>query len=99
MIVIFTVFLIILLSGAPIVFSFAFASILYMVFMSNLSLDMFASILYSALDSCPLLAIPLFLYAGELMSKGGISRKIIAFSEAIVGKVKGYLGMITIIAS
>lgn len=99
MILIMIVFLIVLLSGAPIVFSFAFASLFYMIFIGDLSLDMFAPVIYSSLDSFPLLAIPLFLFAGELMSKGGISRRIISFSEAIIGKVKGYLGMITILAS
>lgn len=99
MTVIFIVFLIFLLIGAPIVFSFAFSSIFYVLFVSDLPLDMFASVLYSSLDSFPLLAIPLFLYAGELMSKGGISNRIITFSEAVVGKIKGYLGMITILAS
>lgn len=92
-------FVIVLLSGVPIVFAFAFASVVYIFFISELSPDMFAPVLYSALDSFPLMAIPLFLFAGELMSKGGISRRIVAFSEAIVGKVKGYLGMITILAS
>lgn len=99
MTVIFIVFLIFLLLGAPIVFSFAFSSMLYVLFISDLPASMFASVLYSSLDSFPLLAIPLFLYAGEIMSKGGISKRIITFSEAIVGRVKGYLGMITILAS
>ena len=99
MIVISIVFLLFLIMGAPIVFSFAFSSFVYIVFVSDLPLNMFASVLYSSLDSFPLLAIPLFLYAGELMSKGGISKRIITFSEAIVGKVKGYLGLITILAS
>ncbi len=99
MTVILVTFLVVLLLGAPVVFAFAFASLAYILFVSKLPFDLFAPVLYSALDSFPLMAIPLFLFAGEIMSKGGISRRIIAFAEALVGRVKGYLGLITIIAS
>ncbi|WP_298825311.1 TRAP transporter large permease [uncultured Planococcus sp.] len=99
MILMLLTFIIVLLSGAPIVFSFAFASLVYILFGSNLAPDMFSAVLYSGLDSFPLMAIPLFLYAGELMSKGGISRRIVSFSASLVGKVKGFLGVITILAS
>lgn len=93
------IFLVVLLLGAPIVFAFAFSSLVYLFFISELPPDMFAPVLYSSLDSFPLMAIPFFLFAGELMSQGGISRRIIEFSRAIVGKVKGFLGVITILAS
>lgn len=92
-------FVVVLLLGAPIVFAFAFASIVYILFGSTLDPNMFSAVLYSSLDSFPLMAIPLFLYAGELMSKGGISGRIVAFSGSLVGKIKGYLGIITILAS
>lgn len=99
MILMLVTFILVLLSGAPIVFSFAFASLVYIFFGSELAPDMFSAVLYSGLDSFPLMAIPLFLYAGELMSKGGISKRIVSFSASLVGKVKGFLGVITILAS
>ena len=74
------IFLVVLLLGAPIVFAFAFSSLVYLFFISELPPDMFAPVLYSSLDSFPLMAIPFFLFAGELMSQGGISRRIIEFS-------------------
>ncbi|MCW1927389.1 TRAP transporter large permease [Bhargavaea beijingensis] len=92
-------FIVVLLLGAPIVFAFAFSSIVYLLFVSDLPSDMFGAVLYSSLDSFPLMAIPFFLFAGELMSQGGISKRIINFSRALVGKVKGFLGVITILAS
>ena len=99
MILMLITFILVLLSGAPIVFAFGFASMVYILFGSNLAPDMFSAVLYSGLDSFPLMAIPLFLYAGELMSRGGISRRIVAFSASLVGRVKGFLGIITILAS
>ncbi|MFS0575487.1 TRAP transporter large permease [Sporosarcina sp. 179-K 3D1 HS] len=88
-------FLIFLLAGAPIVFSFAFSSIIYLILNPNMA-SILPPILYSSLDSFPLLAIPLFLYAGDIMSEGGISKNIIAFASVMIGKVRGYLGAITV---
>lgn len=99
MILMLVVFLFVLIMGVPIVFSFAFSTIVYMLFISDIPIKTFAPVIYSSLDSFPLLAIPLFLFAGELMSKGGLSKRIVRFAEAIVGKVRGYLGVITILAS
>jgi C4-dicarboxylate transporter DctM subunit len=55
--------------------------------------------MFAALDSWPLMAIPLFMLAGVLMNKGGISQKIVDFSSACLGFVRGSLGMITVAAS
>jgi C4-dicarboxylate transporter DctM subunit len=55
--------------------------------------------MFAALDSWPLMAIPLFMLAGVLMDKGGISRKIVDFASACLGFIRGSLGMITVGAS
>ena len=49
-------------------------------------------------DSFPLLAVPFFLLAGELMNVGGLSRRIVDLALALVGHVKGGLGYVTILA-
>lgn len=99
MIVMILTFLAVLLLGAPIAFAFALSSMAYLFIASDLPPDMFAPVLYSSLDSFPLMAIPFFLFAGELMSQGGISRRIIEFSRSLVGRIKGFLGVITILSS
>ena len=50
-------------------------------------------------DSVPLLAIPFFMIAGEIMSRGGISRRIVDFAYSVLGRFKGGLGYVGILAS
>ena len=53
---------------------------------------------FSQLNNTVLLAIPLFIMAGRLMDTGGIARRIVDFVETIVGKIKGGLGVVTVVA-
>src|SRR5215212_1354032 len=52
-----------------------------------------------SLDSFPFLSIPLFMLAGQLMLRGGIMERLIEFANAVVGRVKGGLGHVTIVAA
>ena len=56
------------------------------------------SAMFGSLDIFPLLAVPLFIYAGDIMARGGIARRLIELILAIVGGVRGSLGMATIAA-
>ncbi|MET0351453.1 MAG: TRAP transporter large permease subunit [Rhizobacter sp.] len=58
--------------------------------------QLFAQNLVAGVDSFPLLAIPFFILAGELMNAGGISSRIIAMAQAWVGHIKGGLGFVVI---
>ena len=58
--------------------------------------QLFAQNLVAGIDSFPLLAVPFFILAGELMNAGGISRRIIEMAQAWVGHIKGGLGFVTI---
>lgn len=58
--------------------------------------QLLAQNLVGGIDSFPLLAVPFFILAGELMNAGGISRRIIAMAQAWVGHVRGGLGFVTI---
>lgn len=53
---------------------------------------------FSGLDSFPLMAVPFFMLAGNLMTTGGIARRIVHVADLLVGKVTGGLGMATIAA-
>jgi tripartite ATP-independent transporter DctM subunit len=50
-------------------------------------------------DSFPLMAVPFFMLAGELMNAGGLSKRIIAFAMALVGHVRGGLGYVAVVAA
>jgi tripartite ATP-independent transporter DctM subunit len=54
---------------------------------------------YNGLDSFPLLAVPLFILAGELMNSGGITKSIVRFSLTLVGHVRGGLAQVSILSS
>ena len=85
--------------SVPIGISLGLATLITMALTSNIPLMMITQTTFSALDSFPLMAIPFFIMAGSLMSYGGISRRIIELANAIIGKVMGGLGMITVLAS
>jgi len=93
------VFLLSILLGVPLVFALAIPSMLYLVLGSSTPLAAIAQQMFSAADSFPLLAIPFFLLAGELMSRAQITDRIAAFSNRAVGWIRGGLGQANVLAS
>jgi len=85
--------------GIPIAFSIGVASVATLEFASNLPLTLAAQRLFTGTDSFPLMAIPFFMLAGELMEAGGISRRLFDFAHAIVGFVVGGLAMVAVVAA
>lgn len=65
----------------------------------NVPVHVLAQNLYTGVSSFTWIAIPMFIFAGNLMSHGGLSRRLVNFSEAILGTIRGGLGMTTIFAS
>src|SRR5437763_1203660 len=55
--------------------------------------------LFGGLDSYPLLAVPLFIFAGEVMGRGGLARRLVAFVLSIVGGVRGSLALATVLSA
>lgn len=90
--------LLFLLIGVPIGIAFAMAAFIG-GWLFNIPLDAFASKANQAVNSFPLLAIPLFILAGEIMKRSNIVNKIVDISEIFLGKIKGSLGYVTVIAS
>ncbi|WP_303882912.1 TRAP transporter large permease [Acetomicrobium mobile] len=84
--------------GVPIGISICLATALTLFFTSHIPLIIIAQDAFAALDSFPLLAIPFFILAGSLMSSGGISKRLVALAESMVGDIAGGLGMVTVIA-
>ncbi|UWR31896.1 TRAP transporter large permease (plasmid) [Sulfitobacter sp. W002] len=89
-----------LLIGVPIAFAIL-ASLSYFMAVSEApyALRIVATELFNGLNSYPLLAIPLFVLAGELMNESGITGRIIAFANVLVGRMRAGLAMVNIWAS
>ncbi len=84
--------------GVPIAFSLMVCSMAMMAYMGIFDAQIMAQNLLSGADSFPLMAIPFFVLAGELMNAGGISRRIVNVAGAWVGHFKGGLGYVAIFA-
>ncbi|MEM9199834.1 MAG: TRAP transporter large permease subunit, partial [Pseudomonadota bacterium] len=54
---------------------------------------------YNGMDSFPLMAIPFFMLAGEMMNRGGITMRLVEFSQAMVGHLRGGLAHVNILSS
>lgn len=94
-------FLFLLAIGTPVAWSITISSLLTMM----VSIDSIASFttvsqrMATGLDSFALLAIPFFILSGELMNKGGIAHRLIAFAKTLVGSLPGGLALINVIAA
>ena len=91
-------FAILLLAGVPVAFSFLAASLAYLVF-ADTPLTIAAQQLSGGVRSVTLLAIPLYILAGELLNSGGITNRIFDFANAVIGHVRGGLGHVNVMAS
>lgn len=96
----FWIFVFLLAAGMPIVFALLIGPGL------SLALDgeqafykALLSRLYNGMDSFPLMALPFFILAGQLMNSGGITRSIVDFSQALIGHVRGGLAQVNICSS
>jgi tripartite ATP-independent transporter DctM subunit len=84
--------------GVPIAFALMTCSMAMMAYMGIFDAQIMAQNMLSGADSFPLMAIPFFVLAGELMNAGGISRRIVDVAGAWVGHFKGGLGYVAIFA-
>jgi C4-dicarboxylate transporter DctM subunit len=90
--------LLLLVIGVPI-FLVLMATTLLGVLIVESPLHAIHTAMFGSLDSFPLLAVPLFIYAGDIMARGGIARRLIEFIVAVVGGVRGSLGLATVASS
>lgn len=95
--ILFGGFVVFLTLGIPIAFVLALSA-LGAISYAEYPIEVLAQRLFTALDSFPLMAIPLFMLAGTLMSYGGITRTIVDFALAFVGNVRGSLAHVVAIS-
>jgi tripartite ATP-independent transporter DctM subunit len=84
--------------GMPLAFTLALTSLTYLLGIGGVNLIILPIKILGGVDSFVLLAIPLFIVAGALMETGGISERIVDLAMAIVGRVRGGLAMVTVVA-
>ena len=96
--VIFGSFFLLMLIGVPIGLSIGLAALV--VFMvSGIPLQMVPQTLLEGNNSFALVAVPFFVLAGDILARGGISERIVAFAEATLGRIRGGLSIVSVLAS
>jgi tripartite ATP-independent transporter DctM subunit len=81
----------------PIAFAVGLACVVYLVLKNDIPLVVVPHRAVSGMDSFLLLALPLFVLAGDLMNTGGITERLVGFAKALVGHIRGGLGMTTVV--
>lgn len=87
-----------ILIGVPICFSLMFSGVCMMLFLNGFNTQILSQNLFSGADSFSMMAVPFFVLTGELMNRGGITKRIVNFANALVGHVRGGLGYVSILA-
>ncbi|TYB84759.1 TRAP transporter large permease subunit [Oceaniovalibus sp. ACAM 378] len=85
--------------GAPVAIALLICGVALMLHLDMFDAQILAQNLIGGADSFPLMAVPFFMLAGELMNAGGLSRRIINLAVAFVGHKRGGLGYVTIVAA
>jgi len=93
----FGLFLILLMLSVPIGYAIGMVTLVTMLEFTSMPTLMIAQNSIAGVDSFPLLAIPFFMLAGNLMSGGGIAKRLVDFFECFIGHITGGLGMVTIV--
>lgn len=85
--------------GVPIAFALMLSGVALMLVLDAFDSQIIAQNLVDGANNFPLMAIPFFILAGELMNAGGMSQRIVRFAMALVGHIRGGLGYVAILAS
>src|SRR5690606_12763137 len=94
----FGIFVLLLTIGVPVAFALAAASMVTLAYLGLPEVVMVQQI-GAGIGTASLIAIPLFIFAGEIMMRGGISERLIALASSLVGRIRGGLGQVSILSS
>ena len=97
MVVLFGTFIVLLILGVPVAFCLGLAA-LATLFYLDIPLVVAFQRMAAGIDIFALLAIPFFVYAGELMNQSGIAGKLVRLAESLLGRLKGGLGQVSVLA-
>jgi len=99
MILLLLILVVLIVIGMPVAFALGVGGLGAILVEPSLPLTLVPQRMFTALDSWPIMAVPLFMLAGGLMDRGGMSRRIVEFASACFCFVRGSLGMVTVMAS
>jgi tripartite ATP-independent transporter DctM subunit len=85
--------------GIPVAFCLALTSLIVLLFVGDVPLHLIPQRMFTGMDSFPLMAVPFFILAGDLMNSAGITKSIVRFATALVGSIRGGLAHVNIVAS
>src|SRR6202451_3979876 len=88
-----------LVLGFPIFIVLILTSIVAVLFVAHVPTQAIQTYMFGSLDNFPLLAVPFFVLAGEIMGQGGIAKRVIVWVAALTGSTRGSLPMTTIVSS
>ncbi|AMJ39753.1 TRAP transporter large permease [Anaerotignum propionicum] len=95
--VVFGALIVSLVLTVPIGFSLGIASLSYILYTKQLTFGFITQNLVTGADSFPIMAIPFFVFAGELMGGGGISRRLLNVANVYFGRIQGGLAIVTVV--
>jgi tripartite ATP-independent transporter DctM subunit len=90
-------FVALMLIATPVSFAMGLAAIVAITWQGKTPLNTIVTQMVSGMDSFPLMAIPFFILAGELMERAGISERLVNLARALVGHIRGGLGIVVIV--
>src|ERR1700710_1558805 len=90
---------ILLILGLPIFLVLLVTCLVAVLFVADVPTEAIQTYLFGGLDNFPLLAVPFFVLAGEIMAQGGIARRVVVWVVSLVGGVRGSLAITTVAAS
>jgi C4-dicarboxylate transporter, DctM subunit len=99
LLILFGIFFLAMIINIPIAFCIGFGVVFALVFTTDIPISIIPLKMYSMLYSFPLLAIPLYVMAGYIMNKSGITMRLINLAKVLIGFVTGGIAMTTVLAS
>ncbi|HLH87482.1 MAG TPA: TRAP transporter large permease [Xanthobacteraceae bacterium] len=90
---------VLLVLGLPIFLVLLVTCLVIILFVADVPSDAVQTFMFGSLDNFPLLAVPFFVLAGEIMAQGGIARRVVLWVVSVVGGVRGSLAVTTVAAS
>ncbi len=95
--ILFASFLVLLLLGVPVAIAIALASMVILM-QENVPLMLVAQRMFSGTDNFSLIAVPLFILAGDIMARGKISERLVEFADSLLGFLRGGLSIVAVMA-
>lgn len=89
---------VLLIVGTPIAVALLGCAIALMIYLNMFDVSIISQQIQGGINSFPLMAIPFFMLAGEFMARGGLSKRIVSFADILMGRFKGGLGYVVVLA-